>query len=143
MKRGFRGLAGKKGTNALGILVLALLLFPSSSSVLCIAPGNHVAIEDINALCCAASAFSVPRSNQPNLGWDGQDSCNNCTDLFLAWDGNGALPQSGKFVTSAQVDAECPDTCLPADNSASVFPSRATGSTDSPIPASNSVPLRC
>ncbi len=143
MKTGFRGLAGSNRSTALGIFVIALLLFPSSSSVLCIAPGNHVAIEDINAPCCVSSAISFPHSNQPDGGFDGQSSCNNCTDLLLASSGNGALPQSGKFVTCVQFNAECPDTCLSAEISASLWPSLTIGSTDFPIPASTSVPLRC
>jgi hypothetical protein len=143
MKEGFRGLAGKSGSKATAILVLALLLFPSSYSVLCIAPGNHVAIEDINALCCVSSTISSLRGNQPHSGIEDPGSCNNCTDIFLASNENGALLQSGKFVTPAQVDAECPDKRLSASIFASLWRSGSIERTDLPIPASTSVPLRC
>ncbi len=143
MKQGFRGLTGKNASCALSLLIIALLLFPSSPSVLCIAPGNHVAIEDINAPCCLTSVMPAQPGNSQGGEYYKSDGCNNCTDLLLGANESGALPQLAKFVTSGQVDAECLATCLPAKDSSSPCRSGVPGRTDSPIPASASVPLRC
>ncbi len=140
MKKGLRGLTGQNWSSALGIFIIALLLFPSSPSVLCIAPGKHVAIEDANAPCCVSSAVSLRSTNQPNAGFDRPGGCNNCTDLFLASNGNGVLSLSAKVVTASQNDGECLDTCLSADLSALLG---KIGSTDPLTQAPTPVPLRC
>ena len=70
------------------------LLFPGSVSVLCIAPGGHVAVEDINAACCARSAITFPGRSQPVDGFAAPGGCQNCTDVFLAQSTRGAIPES-------------------------------------------------
>jgi len=125
------------------LFVIVLLVFPSSSSVLCIAPGSHVAIEDINSLCCVSSDISRPSGSQPHNELSGPSSCNNCTDLFLASNGREVLPQSGNLSAAGQVDEVCLETCLSADISVSLRRSDKIGSAYSPVPVCSSVPLRC
>jgi hypothetical protein len=143
MKKGLSGLAGRSGSTALGIFVVASLLFPSSPSVLCIAPGRHIAIEDINALCYVPSVISPRPGNPQDSRFDEPGSCNNCTDIFLDTNESGVLPHWVNFVISVQVDAEGLATSLSADLKASPCRSGVVGSTDSPHPASTSVLLRC
>jgi hypothetical protein len=143
MKRGFGGLAGQIRGNALGLFVVVLLQVPGLSSVLCIAPGSHVAIEDITALCCVSSAISLPSSNHSDNGFDRPGSCKNCTDLFLASNGSGILPQSGNLRTAGPFDAECMEPCLSSDTSVLQGRSVKIWSTDVPISACSSLPLRC
>jgi hypothetical protein len=134
MKVRFRGLIGKNGSNAFGIFIIALLLFPSSPSVLCIAPGSHVAIEDIGTLCCISYASSPLPDSRPDSTFEEPGSCNDCTDLLQPANGISELPKSGRFVTSIQIDAECLAPCLPAKIPALPFRSGLIGSTVSQIP---------
>jgi hypothetical protein len=126
-----------------GLLVILLLLFPSSSSVLCIAPGNHIAIEDINALCCISPRTFLPSGSQPGRGLNGPIDCNNCTDIFLASNDDGVLSRSETLGAAGRFDAECIKTCFSADVSASLRTSGILGITDAPIPVCSSIPLRC
>jgi hypothetical protein len=141
MKSAVGRLAGKSGCIALGMLVIALLLFPGSPSVLCISPGNHVAIEDVNALCCASFAFSSESGSRLVDGFEKTCGCNNCTDLFLGTNESGALLKSGKFTTRVQMDAACLGTCLSADGPSAPLQAPKMWSADLPNPAS--APLRC
>ena len=75
------------------IAALAFLLFPSSPSVLCIAPGGHVALEYMNAGCCEGSAFS-DRSNHSTNGFEEAGDCRNCTDLFVTLNASEAICDS-------------------------------------------------
>lgn len=146
MKSGFRGLAEKDRSTAAGILITVLLLFPGSISVLCIAPGHHIAIEDINALCCAPAATAFVSSisgPMPNNALEIPADCNNCTDLFLVSDGSGILVQSGRSVIAGPFDAGLLDSSPPPDLSASLGRSDRSRSPDAPAPACPSVPLRC
>jgi len=76
------------------LVAVILLPLPSSASVLCIAPGGHVAIEDINAACCAHSAMSPRSGNLPKGGFDEPGNCQDCTDLFMTPNGRGAILDS-------------------------------------------------
>lgn len=136
-------LADQIRRNALGFLVIVLLLFPSSFSVLCIAPGGHVAIEDINALCCVSPVISLPSGSQLDAVFDGPGGCDNCTDLFLASNRSAVLTQSANLVASSPSDAECLDTYLSADISVSQCRSGKIGSIAVLIPVYSSIPLRC
>jgi hypothetical protein len=143
MKKDCGGLAGKMRSNALELFFIILLLLPSSSSVLCIAPGNHVAIEEINALCCVSSANPLMPRNQPDTGFSRLGECDNCIDILLISNGSGELSQSGKNVSPSQSDAKYLDVCFPPDFSASLWLISNIRSADASIPASTPVPLRC
>ena len=143
MNRDFGRFAGLTKSSALWLFLTVLLLFPGSSSVLCVAPGNHIAIEDINALCCVSSAISLPSGAQPGSGFSEPDSCRNCTDLFMDWNGSGAPAQSGNLNIPSPFDAECVESCLPADIPLLQSESNSLTSAPTPIPVCSSVPLRC
>ncbi len=88
-----RGAAGRFKSHLWNATAAILLLFPNSASVLCIAPGGHVAIEDINSSCCASS-HAVRPAPQKESGVSTAVLCSDCTDLFLTPNGRGAIPES-------------------------------------------------
>jgi hypothetical protein len=142
MKYDFRALVARFRSSATTILVIVLLLFPSSTSVLCIAPGNHVAIEDINALCCA-SFISVPSECQPDSEFDWCANCRNCLDSFLTPNGEEAISQTKNLAASILIDDGYPENLISTHISVSLCRSGSNASTDALIPLSSSVPLRC
>jgi len=143
MNRDFGRFAGLTKSSALWLFLTVLLLFSGSSSVLCIAPGNHVAIENINALCCVSSGIFLPSGAQPGSGFSEPGSCHSCTDLFLVSNGRGVPAQSGNLIIASPFDAECVETCLPADIPLLLSGSAGIGSAPTPIPVCSSIPLRC
>ena len=143
MRKVFGGFAWQVTSNALAFFAMMVLLLPSSPSVLCIAPGSHIAVEDINALCCVSSAISPLSDIQPNSAFDKPGNCRNCTDIPLASNGNGVLSPSGSSAMANPLDAEFLDTTHTADLSASLNRSGQIGSPDAPVPIYPSIPLRC
>ena len=143
MQCDFRELAARSRNNAVAFIVIVLLLFPSSPSVLCVSPGNHVAFEDINALCYMSSGISDLSGRQPDTGFNGSGSCKNCTDFFLMSNGPGILSQSRKLAPTSSLADECLGTCLSAAISVSLCRSGIIGNIDTPISVYSSIPLRC
>jgi hypothetical protein len=143
MKGSLRDPEDRFAIDAAVVLAAILLILPSSTSVLCIAPGQHIAIEDINALCCFSSGISLSSGTQPGSGFSEPGSCHNCTDLFLASNGRGVPAQSGNLIIASLFDAECVEIYLPEDISLLLYGSSSIGSTTTPIPVCSSVPLRC
>jgi hypothetical protein len=129
--------------NAAALVFAVLLLFPSSASVLCIAPGNHISIEDINAPCCASSSISAQSGRQTNSGFNGLVNCQNCTDFFLTPNGREVIPPSNNLAASRQIADACLENLLSKDVPVSLFRSGSIGIVDAPIPICSSVPLRC
>jgi len=125
------------------MVAVIVLLFPSSAAVLCIAPGGHMAIEDLNAPCCAPFGVSAPAAYQPDNGFNAPGNCHNCTDFFLTPNGRGAVSESFNHAAASPLDAECPENHFSADISLSLWRSGAVKNTDVSIPVSSSVPLRC
>ncbi len=119
------------------------LLSPGSVSVLCIAPSGHVAVEDLNAACCARAAISVSGWSQPGNGFASSGGCQNCTDVFLAEITRGAVPESQRTVTPDSAADAClyhqyaPDALFSSSRPA------ATIGIDASFPAVLAVPLRC
>jgi hypothetical protein len=87
-------MAGRSKAHILTVAATILLLFPNSASVLCIAPGGHVAIEDINSSCCASPHVVGPLPQRKDSRFNTAVSCDDCTDLFLTPNGRGAIPES-------------------------------------------------
>jgi hypothetical protein len=144
MKRGFRGFAGRFwGTEIVLVAVSFLVLFPSSASILCIAPGSHIAIESINAKCCASDRVLDPAATHAHneLGLTG--NCGNCTDLFLAPYGREAIPKSHCDAASSSQADEFLGNQPPVELSLSQFRPGAIRSIGGPNPFSSSLPLRC
>jgi hypothetical protein len=134
---------GRCGGNAMVVLALTSLLFPSSASVLCIAPGGHVSIEDINAPCCAPSDISASAGRQPDNGFSAPGKCQNCTDLFMTPNGRDAVSESCNNAAANPLADECPENHLLADTPLSLCRPDAIIRTDGPILFFSSVPLRC
>ncbi len=115
MKGGFRERAARFSGRGMVIVSFAVLLFPSLPSVLCIAPGSHVAIEIMNAPCCSRSAVSSPYVNPADGGIAPAGDCRNCTDLLIMPNGRGVRLDSfssaapGQSVPAAQQNSLSPD----------------------------------
>jgi hypothetical protein len=139
----FRELADRFKGNFLITASLFLLLFPSSPSVLCIAPGSHVAIEDMTAPCCAPSGISAQSGRHPDAGFDGAENCNSCQDFLLMSNGQGLLLQSNKLITTNPLADECLETLLSANISLLLCLPVAIASADVPALTYLPVPLRC
>jgi hypothetical protein len=129
--------------NVGAVVAVILLLFPSSASVLCIAPGGHIAIEDLNAPCCTPFGISTPAACQPDNGFNVPSDCHNCTDFFMTPNGRGATSESYDHVVASPLADECLENHISTDACLSLCRSDALTSIGAPIPVSSSVPLRC
>jgi hypothetical protein len=125
------------------MLVAALsILAPSSGSVLCIAPGSHIAIEDINAECCASA-------HSPAMDAHGRDQisatigCVNCTDFALTPFEREAIQKPQFEIQGTAQTNEFAGSKVPAEFSPSLFRQGPDHNTDLLIADSSSVPLRC
>jgi hypothetical protein len=143
MKGDVRELAGQFWGNVGVVVAVILLLFPSSASVLCIAPSGHLAIEDINAACCASSGISAPAGRQLDNGFNAPGDCQNCTDVFMTPDGRGAVSGSSHNAAANSLADECLGNHLSTSIAFSLCRLSAINNIDVPIPVSSSVPLRC
>jgi hypothetical protein len=143
MKRDLKELAGQFRGNGVAIVAVILLLFPCSASVLCIAPGGHVAIEDSNAACCASPGNSAPAGRHSDNEFNGAGDCHNCTDLFMTPNGRGAVLESYDNAAASLRAAECPGNHIPAETPSSPRGSATIKNLDAPIAITSSVPLRC
>src|SRR5512135_2405218 len=119
------------------------LLFPGSVSVLCIAPGGHVAVEDINAACCARSPLTFQGRSQQVDGLAAPGGCQNCTDVFLAQSTRGAIPQSHYTVAPDSPADSYSKYHLPSDALFSSRRSLSIAGIVTRFAAAMSVPLRC
>jgi hypothetical protein len=141
MKQDNRKLMARLSNKAIALLSVILLISPASTSVLCIAPGRHVAIEDVNAPCCTSPAFSARVGRHPSSMSVGDQDCRNCTDISQAE--RGAIPESHFCAATGSTADECFGDRLSAIISSRLFlPSAFIGVDVSP-PGSSSVPLRC
>lgn len=144
MMRDIRVWVGQFGSNAAAFVAVILLMFPGSASVLCIAPGGHIAVEDINAPCCTHSAISSLDENRANNGIATAGDCQNCTDLFIAPDWRMAISKSSPHTAASILADECPANHFGADAFLPSFRSGTIVNLDtSPPPVAASVPMRC
>ena len=125
------------------VLAIIFLLFPSSASVLCIAPGGHLAVEDINAGCCAPSTANIRGENQPGNGFAAAGDCQNCTDLFLTPNTRGTVLESYDTVAPNSLADAYLRNHIPADTPSSPRLPATIRKVDAPIAINPSVPLRC
>ena len=120
-----------------------LLVLPASISMLCIAPGIHVAIEELNAPCSAHSAVSACGVRLPGNDLDMTGSSGNCTDILVLANERGAIP---KFIGSASDGSpatECFGDSLPESAQPRVIRQSLFNDVDALPPVFPSVPLRC
>jgi hypothetical protein len=95
--------------NLLALVAVYFLLLPASVSVLCIGPGGHVAVEDID---CGVSAGIPAHSAHFEYGQLHMGKCGNCTDLLLPSYGREAVSKPRCALAGAVVSAECPGDSL-------------------------------
>ncbi len=124
-------------------LIAALSLAPPvMPSVLCVAPGSHVAIEELDAGCCASSSTSTRGHGQTEDMLGTADDCEDCTDYLISALAEGRIPESA-MAAGYSITAECgslqpPAIPVPPPSSEIVPPN---------LGASNllhfSIPLRC
>ncbi len=133
--------AGQFSSKLIGILAVVALLFPSSASVLCVAPGLHVEEEDINASCPAASAAVVPAEHPSRDGFNAAVA-GHCIDIFLTPYSRGAVVESCGLPAPVPIVDQISDCNLPARASFLLTQSGTRGFLElvSPFPP---VPLRC
>lgn len=143
MKRPFKGLSGSLGFDVTVGLGIILLLLPVSTSVLCIGPGGHIEIEDINAACCASPGINHRSEQQPDNGLSAVGDCINCTDFFLAPNERGARLESYATVVPNPLTDACLSIPIPATLSSSIHRSRMINEIDLPITLTAFAPLRC
>ena len=144
MKSDAKAFGGRFKANPRLLLAVILLLFPSSASVLCIAPGSHVAVEDINAPCTLASgASSRGQSQAAHEGFALIVSGQCCTDIFMTPNARGAVLRSSDIVapdTSAHAGLK---RNAPPDSTSPPEPLGLFKEMDLPITIFPSPPLRC
>ena len=88
------------------LLCAVSLLIPSSVCVLCKAP-DHVAIEDLNAECCAPSETLTQTDPFPGSGFDMADNCRDCTDLLISLDERGVNSKANDETGNRSFLGEC------------------------------------
>lgn len=143
MKRDIQKLDGRFGGIAAVFLAFVVSLFPSSPMVLCIAPGGHIAFEDMDSPCCASAGVSSPAACQPDAGFNAAGYCHNCTDFFMTPNGRGAISESYDQNVASPLVGECPENHISAHISLSLCRAGVLADTDASIPVSSFVPLRC
>jgi hypothetical protein len=143
MKLYFKNLPDPLRCDVTVSLAIILLLFPVSASVLCIGPGGHIAIEDINATCCASAGITDRSEQQPDNGLTAVGDCINCTDFLLTPNKRGALLESyANIVPNSLADA-CLRNHIPAAISSLLRQSVAINKIDVPSTLAAATPLRC
>ena len=142
MKHDAKGLAARIIGDAVILLSAFSLLFPISASVLCIAPGSHVAIEELNAGCCASSAVSTRKDHHPGNGLNAANDCRNCTDILISLNEPGPIPES-YGAAAGPLTNDCFEDSLLLITASHLFRQSALNAVDTSPPASSSVPLRC
>jgi len=131
------------GSYAAIFVAVILLLSPSSSYILCIAPDGHIEIENINAACCPSSDISIPLGYQSDDGFNVPGDCQNCIDFFIAAYGRDAALESNAYVASSPFADECLENRFSAEISLSPYRSSVIKNIDMPIPVSSYLPLLC
>jgi hypothetical protein len=132
---------GRFGSIAVVVVAAIVLLFPSSPTVLCVAPGVHIQIEDMGAPCCAHPSVTGPAARQLDDGIN--LPCNSCTDYFMTPNGRGATLASFDHAIANPLVGECPENRASAYTSILLCQSDALTNIAALPPVSSSAPLRC
>jgi hypothetical protein len=141
MKRGAK-VARQFTANGAALLTAFILLFPNSAAMLCIAPGSHIAIEDINSECCAPDRLAVPVEKQSLNQMVVTSVCGTCTDLFIYSYGREAIPKPCVDAAGMQ-GVEPSGDQLPADPAILLVRQCFVCNFDTLNSAFSSTPLRC
>jgi hypothetical protein len=127
----------------MAFVAVILLFCPNSTSILCMAPGGHIAIENINALCCASSDISTPNECQPDNELGSPVNGKNCTDLLMASDGRAVRIESYSNAAAGSLTEECLGNHLAVNTSLRLRRWSAAINSNASIPVSSAVPMRC
>jgi hypothetical protein len=143
MKSDFGKLRKQFRHNMTVFVFVILLLIPGSTSLVCIAPGGHIAIESIGATCCASLEVSTPIEGQSGNGFNAAGDCHNCTDFFITSHVLAAASESDGNAAASPSSDKCSKNQSSIDVSPSLFQSAGSTNNDMPIPLSSSAPMRC
>lgn len=66
---------------AVAVILLAAMVLPDPAAKLCIAPGNHVAIERIDSDCCGSHDLCFAAEKDCRDCLEAGGDCGRCTDL--------------------------------------------------------------
>lgn len=143
MKRDVTKRAGRFRGWVMAIVAVMLLSSPSSTSILCIAPGGHVAVESIDSTCCAVPRVVPQDDNWSNKISSEDGNCKNCIDIFIEPNGKIGIVDFRNHVDPNQtVHAVLEDHILP-DASISAHQPRIARKLNALGSISSSIPLRC
>jgi hypothetical protein len=142
MKRNSKDLPDQFRLDATVIFSILLLLFPVSASVLCIAP-DHIAVEDINAGCCASSGIHDRGEKQRDSGFAANEDCRNCTDLLLPTNKQAAVLESFAKIVPNLLSHAYLRNHFQADISSFPHRSGTLRTNTTPISITASAPVRC
>lgn len=143
MRRGIRRSTTWTCSRAICIIAAALMAMPISASVLCISPDGHVAIENLNAACCASPGITSHGEPLPVEAIRAHDECFNCTDLPFLSNAAGTLQRGYSFSASGSFAEES------SRNLGGAFAASWSLSQKEHLrffispPVSSAVPLRC
>jgi hypothetical protein len=143
MKRYFRHISDALRGKVTVCLTIILLLSPVSASVICIAPGGHIAIEDVNAACCASTGISDQNEKSPENGLATAVDCINCTDFFITPNERGAFLVSYANAVPNSLASACVRNHTPGEISSSQRQSVTINKLDAQSAVTASSPLRC
>jgi hypothetical protein len=128
-----------------GIVILSIfsVLLPGSFLVLCIGPGNHIAIEDFNAACCEISVNPIQQDRYSSGKLDMAGGCRNCKDCLLSLNECSAVSKFNNSAVQESIANESFGDGISASASSRLF--RQIASRNAAIlPCSGcAVPLRC
>jgi hypothetical protein len=143
MKGVVQGLPRRLNRKVIALIASIVMASPISASMLCIAPGEHVAVENLSAHCCASLEIPGYEQHSQNEAIRAQDECLNCTDLPLLSNDPGTIRRCYDFSASTVfADEYCPDLFIAFTASQHLlqktYPKFLISSC-----SSSSVPLRC
>lgn len=140
---GFKDALVRFSGNGVATIIVLLLLLPKAPSVLCIAPGIHIAIENMNASCCAKPVISHQNINLQENGFVAAGDCPNCTDFFIESDGRSAVLDSFLCVAPDQLAFVTRGNYISIDTSFLICRSSLSQITSEGYSIPSSPPLRC
>ena len=132
-------LTGSSGITFLIITMVAILL-PNPKAKLCITPGSHIAIEEMDSECCEPHGVSVPAILQSQSRMAATGSCGNCIDLMIEFFGPETVPASP--CPTGIPSCESLRVLATAESSASTLRQRIAGN-ETLNTAFSSLPLLC
>jgi hypothetical protein len=129
--------------NGVVTVIVLLLLLPKTPSMLCIAPGTHIAVESMYALCCSKPTISHQSVNPHGNGFVAVEDCLNCTDFFIESDARSAALDSFRCIAPEQSSSATRENCIPANALPLIHRSSSSWNTSEGCSIASPSPLRC